>query len=221
MEGQMKKFLLITAILFTCGFAYSDTKQTNKGFFWQLKSEKATVYIAGTPDIGSEKMYPLPEAVTKAFKTSKCMVVEYNSDQEKQEEIMLQSVYQGGDTVEKHLSEEGLEKLKFTLNGYGYPYANAKTYRIWYLSNLINYLSIKKAGFDFTQRLDLHFHSMLPVEKKTIAFEKAGDMVKSLNSLPDETLEYFLLDSIHNSKDIKKVMDQVLKLWDIWRYRRL
>src|SRR5512143_711517 len=116
----------VLAVLAAPRLAVGQAKPvTIRGLFWEAKSPTTTVYLLGSIHLGSKAMYPLPPAIEAAFSRSQTLLVEVDLNKVDQGKIAAQvmqiGLYQGDDTLLKHVDAATAKKLKTFCTQQGLP----------------------------------------------------------------------------------------------------
>jgi|DewCreStandDraft_4_1066084.scaffolds.fasta_scaffold00022_249 uncharacterized protein YbaP (TraB family) len=191
-----------------------------KHFLWEIKSNKATVYLLGSIHVAKENIYPLDSIIENAFEKSDYLVVEVdlkNLDKAKAQEL---SLYNDGTTLEDHLSKETYAKLKNKFKEYKIHPAFYKKMKPWAALSLLLNAELKDYGYKNALGIDAYF--LNKSKMKTIleleSFEKQINIFDvELKTVIDDFIDYSIKD-IDNSA---KMLDSMFVLWSIGDAERL
>ena len=99
-------FPLIVTSLFGCKREELKRDSTGPGL-WEITVGENKSYLFGSIHVGSDDLYPLPQAVEEAFAKSKTFVIEANLASISQLHLMTflecNGIYPDGDRLENHL----------------------------------------------------------------------------------------------------------------------
>ena len=131
MTTLRKSLLTLPVVLVFLGGSLLPSAAQHKpvrGLFWKASSPTNTVYLLGSVHLGTKDMYPLPDYMEKAFQRSTTLVVEVNLnaiDKAAQEKIgryvAANGIYQGDDTLWKHISKTTQEDARTFCSANGIP----------------------------------------------------------------------------------------------------
>jgi len=191
-----------------------------KCLMWKAVSGTNVVYLLGSIHLGSKKMYPLPKPIEDAYSRSKVLVVEVDITKVDTAEAMSfvseKGMYQGGDTLWKHLSPETTGKVKAFGAKYGMDDSVLGMLKPWLVSVELEVLPMQKAGMDLKLGIDKYFldRASSPKTPKTVVqLETADFQLKLLSSLPENLSDEYLSYSLGESSNSLEEDSKLEKLW--------
>lgn len=210
---MVKRFTLILFILTISAFAYN--KETRQGFFWKVKSKKATVYLLGSIHVGNKSMYPLPEKIESAYNRSDVVVTETPFSEESNVNVLKKLTYPNNETIQDHLSEKTYKRLKVFMEKEGLPLLMLKRFKVWYIAFLTQYGAFQKIGYSLQWGIDYYFvQKALKDKKKMQSIESVLDIDALFSSFSDEINEKLLNYFLDDTKEIKKTITDLYTYWN-------
>ena len=176
------------------------------------------IYLLGTIHVGREDMYPMSDAVEKAFEEADVLAVELDmvsimSDVTQLLKYSSLMVYGLDDDITNHISEEtyrlGIEKL-------GYPEFLLKRMRpiAWY--SLAEEYSYGQAGLSSDWGVDYQLLSRAKAAGKAIEeTETLEAQMETLLNLPEEVMDEEIRLILENPEESAKSIKMLVKLWQI------
>jgi uncharacterized protein len=220
MRYNMKKKNLIW-ILFLFVFnnflnaekSFYDIKELSN-FFWEVKSDSATVYLLGSVHIAKEDIYPLPPIIEKSFKESDTLVIEVDINNVNPMIILQKAMYQDDRTLESELSNETYKKLIMLLEKYNIPELAYNKMKPWMAVTTVLLLQLKENGFEQSLGIERYFLEKAQGIKEILQLETAEEQLNLLDSglsgLQEEFVKYSFLEQ-------ENMMSQVDTMMDFWK----
>lgn len=211
--------LAATLALLVPALAQENEKQ-EKRLFWQVTGDKGTIWLLGSIHIGSEDMYPLPPEIEKAYKASDALVVEADADtsdpavaQKIQSLVLSKGMYKD-DSVDEHLSESDLKKLKDYCEKQSVPFEMLKGMKPWLIALQLEGVAFQKMGLDQSLGIDRHFLKKAHKKgKKVIELESAESQIAIFTDMEEELQGKFLMSTIEEQEQGKKRLDAMFDAW--------
>src|SRR5215210_7043733 len=130
-DMRAQTVIMLVAVALLCGFARArDTQpqaKTDRLFLWRVSSKVNTVYLLGSIHVATEDFYPLPDEVESAWKESKVLVVEVDLTKvdagDMQAALVDRGMYEGNDSLARHVPKATLEKVRTYFSRKGLPAA--------------------------------------------------------------------------------------------------
>jgi uncharacterized protein YbaP (TraB family) len=197
-----------------------DTKTGSPLFLWKVTAEGGgEAWLFGSIHAGTKEMYPLADAIEKAFAGSKKLVVE--ADIEKidpasvQALIFTKGMYPEGDSLSKHLKPETIQILRGVVAKSGLPFEALERMKPWLVGVMLSAMTIDSAGMDPALGLDMHFHKAARAgNKEVVELEGAEQQLDMIISMADAEQEANLVASLAESD---KSVDQLTMLVNAWK----
>src|SRR5690606_12762572 len=130
------------------------------GLAWQASRGQRHLFLVGSLHVGTEGLYPLPQAITDAFDEADVLVAEIDLFAAKRPEniaLMTQSAsYGAGETLDQHLRPEVRELFRKSPLAARFGPA-AQNLRPWFLSVAATMQTLESAGYLSSLGIDQHF----------------------------------------------------------------
>ncbi|ERI93840.1 GumN protein [Clostridiales bacterium oral taxon 876 str. F0540] len=186
-----------------------------KGCIWEIKNDKATVYLFGSIHIAQKDMYPFEKTVEDAFRSSNNLVVEVDANRSADtNKLQSKMLYSKNDDVYNHISKEGKEKLDTFAKELGMDMNNLKKMKLWVIESTIMQAQLKKSGYSSEAGVDSYFLNEAQNRKKILELESVDFQLDMLNSFTDEQQEKLFFSDI---KYLSESDDNFKKLYDAYK----
>lgn len=218
----MKKriFLTLLAVAFCfASLAFATDTRPEKTFCWKITSKNTTVYLLGSIHLCKPEIYPLDQALTKAYEESKCLVMEADIDPEKsnlsmQDFMMKKGIYTDGSTIEDHLSKDDYKELKDFCEKAEVNLAQLGMLRPWLLTQQLVNMELAKLGFVAEASLDKHFYERAKKDKKPVKeLESMAYQLELLSSFSEKIQEVLLMNTIKDFGNLESLFKKIMKAW--------
>jgi len=206
-------FLSIFAVvLFSSTHIQADN---NKPDLWKVSKNGNVSYLFGSIHLGSPDMYPLSDAVKKAYESSQHLVVEIDlkpGDELKMAPLIQKYGLNLSTPLEKRLSKDVLAIYKKACTERALPCAQFAPYKAWLLSVQLSVQQMIQMGYKEKLGIDKHFLELAHNSKKNvIALETAGSQIKIVGGFDKQQQELMLVQSLQ-AKD-----EDYVGLFDAWK----
>ncbi len=206
------KYLIINILLLSTTHLLSDNGQPD---LWQVEKDGNISYLFGSIHLGSDDMYPLSEAVYKAYTSTDHLMVEIDLKPEDGAKILPLIQKYGFDAtvpLEKRLSPEGLALYKQACLKKSLPCQQFSTYQAWFLSVKLSLMSMQQLGYRDDLGIDKHFLAKAhQSNRNVISLETAESQFKLLGGFDQQQQESMLLQSLQMTKE------DFVGLFDAWK----
>jgi len=201
MKHRSIKALVATFGMLLASVLFADN---GKPDLWKIQKNGTTSYLFGSIHMGSEDMYPLSDAVQKAYASTKHLVVEI--DIIPGEEMKLMPLIQKHGLnmtvpLEKRLSTSGLAIYQKACKEQALPCAQFAPYRGWMVSAQLSVMQMQKLGYKENLGIDKHFLSLARKAKKSIISLETPELQFSLLGGFDQALQELMLIQTLQAKD--------------------
>jgi uncharacterized protein YbaP (TraB family) len=214
-------FPIIAATLFLLSLTplAAQAKVENRPTLFKLRTEKTVMYFFGSVHIGRSDMYPLPEAVQKAFAASDNLVVEADILDAVPGEVMSlyrnKLSYRSPDSLDRHLDAEHLDKLQKALGRFGLPYERIAAFKPILVDSILSEYGAANLGYSPRDGIDLFFMRAAKEKKKRVLeLETLAEQVEALGRIPEQAQIQLLAASLDELDTMK---DDLLALIEAWR----
>lgn len=205
--------LLLIVILSGAGLNAQDNK-ANKHFLWEVKSDSATVYLFGSIHMGKKELYPLDSIIERSFGHSDALVMELDISNADQGEMLSALTFQDSTTIEDHISDTTLKKLKDFLQQKMMPYPFVKNFKPEFLFLTVTGMEYMKLGYLPKYGLEMHFMDQLG-QREILELETVEDQLAALsvdtNEMSMDLYVQYSIDEFENS------LEQIEDLFAAWK----
>lgn len=186
-----------------------------KELIWEIKKDKATVYLFGSIPTDKKDLYPFDKTIEDAFNNSDNLVVETiwsankgtNNDESK-------VMYPENDDIYNHISKEEKEKLDACAKEVGMDMETLKKMKPNMVVSTIVIAQLQKLGCCMDYNVDMYFQNKAKGNKKTLEQEGSEFLGKLLDSISEKELNNVLLDNI---KDLKQLGNEFNKSYEAYK----
>ncbi|MGE5237179.1 MAG: TraB/GumN family protein [Chloroflexota bacterium] len=190
--------------------------EPGKHFLWKVQSSSGTAYLLGSLHFLRRDAYPLPRSIEDAFDSSEILVVEANINDLSRVDVaklLERAFYEGGDSLERHLSKETYDAARRRLEDNGLPPQLVNRQKPWYAALTLTSLELMKMGFDPNYGIDSYFLTRAGGRMKIVELESIDFQVDLLSGFSDREQELFLKYSISDLDLIRSEADTLLRVW--------
>jgi uncharacterized protein YbaP (TraB family) len=210
----MKKHYLLF-LFFISAAAYAEN---DKAFFWQLKSDRATVYLMGSIHFADKSFYPLRKEIEAAFKKSETLVVELDInkiDHNAYNRLLVEKgIYKDGSTIKDVISEKTWLQLEQRLAQLNISYEDIKSYKPGILVLTLTAMQVMQMGFDPGLGIDAYFLNKAAPDvsaKKIIELETLQQQVNLFLDVSNG--ELLLRESLYSLDESESMMGEMVRYW--------
>ena len=205
------------SLLFACIlFAASAQAVNDRGLFWKVQSESATVYLLGSIHYADESFYPLRAAIEQAFFDADHLVVEINIDENKADRyrqlIREKGSYQGDKTIRDEISNETYRQLEYRLNRLGLPVDMVAKQKPGVMVLTLTAVQVMKMGFMPDLGIDAYFiRGAARTNKNIIELETVEDQLDVFLNIADGDL--LLREALVSMYEAERMMMDMIYCW--------
>jgi uncharacterized protein YbaP (TraB family) len=184
-------------------------------FGWTVKSPTATVHLVGSIHLAKPDLYPLNPKIEAAFGQSQALVVEVDVGRQADlaQQMMVKAAYPAGDTIDKHVSAELLQRADAQLGKSGLGLVMLAQFKPWLIAQTVLLMELQRLGFSPTHGIDMYFLQKARGNKKILELETADSQIDLLNSFSDKEQELFLLYTLNDLENIEKNLNEIIDSW--------
>jgi len=185
------------AVLFGLAGLPSRSAAADVSSVWQVKSETATIFFAGSVPFLREQDQPLPPQFAQAYKASARVLFEVDpkesKDEARSQDVIKMGMFTDGGSIRDALSKKAYNELGEFLASTGAPRVAMDQFRPWFAAIIISMTELIKQG----ARPDLGVGEVIEgwaVEdgKPVSGIEPLNVELELLKSLPKEAHEHML-----------------------------
>lgn len=208
-------FKLFALFLLVSGSLICKDKATEKHFLWEVKSDKATVFLLGSVHLASEEIYPLADVIMKSYSKSHNVVFEVDMNDINPMEFLKKAFYQDDKTLEKSVKPETYKKLKESFSKFNMKESEYEKMKPWFAAMTLTNLEQSKNGFKAQFGIDMFFMKKAKDDRKKVLQLESAEMQinlldEGLGDMQDEFVEYTLNDM---DTTVSNQMNNLLEIW--------
>ena len=211
----MKIYVLILSSFLIIANAHAEN---DKAFFWQVNSDRATVYLMGSIHFADKSFYPLRKEIKDVFEKSKTLVVELDInkiDRNAYNRLLLEKgIYKDGSTIKDVISEKTWLQLEQRLKLLNISYDDIKSYKPGILVLTLTAMQVMQMGFDPGLGIDAYFLNKATSDvsaKKIIELETLGQQVNLFLNVANG--ELLLKESLYSLDESESMMGEMVRYW--------
>lgn len=210
----MKKYYLF----FLFFISVTAHAENDRAFFWQVKSDKATVYLLGSIHFADKSFYPIRKEIEEGYKNSDTLVVELDInkiDHNAYNRLLVEKgIYKDGSTIKDVISEGTWQQLDQRLRQLDISYDDVKNYKPGILVLTLTSMQVMQMGFSPELGIDAHFlkkASSASSAKNIIELETLSQQMSLFLDIPDGNL--LLKESLHSLDESEAMMADMVRYW--------
>ncbi len=214
--------MMLTALLaFALGgqaFSAEPGKTAAANPLWVVEKGDAKVYLFGAIHLMSEKSYPLPAAIERAYKQSAEIVFEADmralNRPDTQVRLTQSGTYPAGQTLRDSVSPATYERVTARFAAAGLPAERMNRYRPWFCGITLTMLEIRRLGYDLQHGAEQRFFARALQDGKRIAsFESLDENFAVFTGLSPDEDEETLLQTLDDLDMAKRDAEKLRNAW--------
>ncbi len=190
-----------------------------KSILYKVSSQNSTVYVLGSIHLAKPELYPLDQAIEKAYAASDALIVELDpgsphSLKIMQDVMMQEGLYPPGKSLKSELTPETYKMLEVYLQQTGLSLEIMEPMRPWTVMLQLSVMEMMRLGYTPELGIDNHFLQLAKHDKKRVleiesAEEQMALLSKNDKAFQDLMLRY-TLESMHETEPL---LDQMFISW--------
>ena len=212
----MKKIFAAILALAVALFAVCAAAESSPLLYRVTDGDGHTVYLLGTIHIGSEDMYPLSDAVNRAYEEAEILAVEADIVALQQDlgavmAMSLALMYGPGDDATQHMTQQNYELAVKMLD---YPEILLRRMRPAAWLSLAEEKIYREAGLSEEYGVDMHLLTRAHQDGKQIdELEGVDSQLDVLIGMPDRIAEIQLMSELTFSFLIAETYNALFEAW--------
>jgi uncharacterized protein YbaP (TraB family) len=210
--------LVFVVLLFNASTnAQNKDMSGGKGLLWRVRSQTSTIYILGSIHYLRKDNYPLNSKIEDAFNKSSVLAVEAdvnNVDMNELGSLMTRAIYEGDDSLDKHVSTETLDLLTKESNRLGLMPDIFMKQRPWFIAMSLEAFELMKMGYDPDYGIDKHFLNEAGGKKRIVELESISSQIDLMAGFSDSEQEALLFYTLKDMDKIEKMIDTIVAAWN-------
>ncbi len=224
---KLSRLLIVSLFLIfisICIYPFSSYSQSQKNFLWRLQAKNSTIYLLGSIHLLKQDVYPLSRTIESAFDASDFLAVEADIGDISRlniTQVLNKAIYQGGDSLEKHISSDAIAVVRKEAERLGLPFELIKMQKPWLLALTMESLELMKAGYDPEYGIDKHFLNKAQGKQKILELESFDYQINLLSGFSDTEQELFLLYALKDLDLLTREVDKLIVAWKTGNVRAM
>lgn len=218
MRKDIRRLSLFFVPLFViiCIYPFSLSAESQKNFLWRVQAKNSTIYLLGSIHLLKQDIYPLSRIIESSFDKSDFLAVEANIGDISRidmSQVLKKAIYQGGDSLENHISRDTLAVVQKGAERLGLPLGHIKMQKPWFLAMIMESMELMKAGYNPEYGIDKHFLAKAQGRKKILELESFDYQIDLLSGFSDTEQELFLLFALKDLDTLTREVDKLVGAW--------
>lgn len=193
---------------------------------WEIKTNAAELWLLGSVHVARPDLYPLPEAMTRAFHEATTLVFEVDTSRESPDVIAASMSTRGrfpqGETLAGVLQPETRKVLSAWLASRGIPLDRVAGVRPWLLSLNLQMAEFERLGYRPDLGIDRHFHQLAIRSRKSIEqLETIKEQIDLLANNPPAVQDMELRATVETLGKTGDLASQMMTAWRMGQADRL
>jgi uncharacterized protein len=184
-----------------------------ESLFWKIEKGDAVIYLLGSIHMAAPDFYPFPERVEEAFQQSDCLVLEVNTDDLDQMEMVKliseHGLFRDGRKLSDVVPEKLYAALKAEFTRNKMDLASFEPMQPWMVGITLTALQVAKIGFQAEHGVDAYFLRNRG-EREVLELETAAEQLSLFSGLDIDLQVMMLEDSL---RDLEKSLDQIREMF--------
>ena len=215
-KNSHKKTIIITAIIIIIANYISYSKDNSPKFFWEIRSNTATVYLLGSIHIGKESYYPMADVIEDAYKKSNYLVGEIDMENVTIDDLMSKALFTGSGNLKSTLKQENYLFLKHFFDSVGLMPTMYDRFKPWYAIVMYQGLNINTEN-DISNEygVDLYFQNKARMDSLPILeIETVADQIYYLMKLGDYADDIIEMERESTGNQGNIEMQNLMDAWE-------
>jgi len=190
-----------------------------KSLLYKVSSKESTVYILGSIHLAKPELYPLDEAITKAYEKSDVLVVEVDPSSEESismmKEVMLDSgIYPPDMSLQMQLSEKTYSSLITYAKKGGFSIDEIQRMRPWVVMLQLTMAEMIRLGYSPELGIDKYFLDKARADKKSVVeLETAAEQMALLSKDDEAFQDKLLLYTLESMIELEPLLMTMFVSW--------
>lgn len=221
----MRLQLLVPWIL-CLGVSFPSQVTAHPISLWEIKTNSAHLFLLGSVHVARPDLYPLPQAMTRAFDEATTVVFEVDMTQESPADVAKSMSARGrfppGQTLAGVLQPETRKALSAWLASRGIPYDRVEWVRPWLLSLNLQLEEFERLGYQPKLGVDQHFRRLAIQSGKSIRqLETVKEQIDLLANNPPAVQDVELRATLETLGTTGDLAGKMMSAWQAGQADRL
>lgn len=185
---------------------------------WRVASDSGVVYLLGSVHALPPDVYPLDSIILRSFDSCSRLALELDLGpsgiQSMQATLMMRGMYTGKKGLADNISPETYALLNSTLKEQGMDARLFARFKPWVVGMLVMSFSLKKAGMEAENGIDLYF-SRLATQRncEIVGLETIDDQIAVFDSMSPALQEEFLREQLLGDTAAVEALKGIVTAW--------
>lgn len=209
---KKSRYIFSLLLVFTLGLEA-------RSLLYKVSSKQSTVYILGSIHLAKAELYPLDEAIVKAYEKSDVLVVEVDPSSEvsvsMMQEVMSDSgMYPPGMSLKTQLSDNTYKSLRSYAKNRGLSIDEMQKMKPWVVMLQLTVTEMMHLGYSPELGIDNYFLDRAKAENKTVAeLETAAEQMALLSKNDDAFQDKLLLYTLESMTELEPLLKKMFASW--------
>jgi uncharacterized protein YbaP (TraB family) len=187
------------------------------GLMWKASLGANTVYLLGSIHLASRDLYPLPDHIERAFRTSSVLVVEVDLnrlDQSKFQGLLAANgLYPREDSLWNHVSPSTRKLVTIFCERQGLQAESFARMKPWLAAFATAFLPVRAMQPDWVPGVDKYFLDKASNGIRVEPLESAEYQLRLVSTMPERQQERSLRAAVKNAGQIGEDFTRLQTLW--------
>ncbi|HLU07725.1 MAG TPA: TraB/GumN family protein [Woeseiaceae bacterium] len=184
---------------------------------WQLDGHNNRVYLLGSVHLLRADDHPLPSVIDETYEDAEKVIMELDMDDvdpvEAQSLLTELGLIQDDRSLSDLMGPEYAEAAALATSA-DIPLSMLVKSEPWLAAITVEQLMLSRIGFNPLYGIEHHFMEKAEAdEKEILGLETVEEQLRFLDSMSIESQRALLLQSLKESVDIQKIMDELVDAW--------
>mgnify|MGYP000356535991 CR=1 FL=1 len=209
---KKSRYIFSLLLIFTLGLE-------GRSLLYKVSSKECTVYILGSIHLAKPELYPLDEAIIKAYEKSDVLVVEVDPSSEvsvsMMQDTMLDSgIYPPGMSLKTQLSEKTYSSLLAYAKKGRISIDEMQRMRPWVVMLQLTVAEMIRLGYLPELGIDKHFLDKARADKKSVVeLETAAEQMALLSKDDEAFQDKLLLYTLESMIELEPLLETMFVDW--------
>ncbi|HEX5766296.1 MAG TPA: TraB/GumN family protein [Woeseiaceae bacterium] len=185
---------------------------------WQLDGHANSVYLLGSVHLLRADDHPLPSVIDEAYEDAEKVIMELDMDDidpvEAQSLLTELGLIHDDRSLSDLMGPEPYAEAAALASSADIPLAMLVKSEPWLAAITVEQLMLSRIGFNPLYGIEHHFMEKAEADgKEILGLETVEEQLKFLDSMSLESQRALLLQSLKESVDIRKIMDELVDAW--------
>jgi uncharacterized protein len=185
---------------------------------WQLDGHSNSVYLLGSVHLLRADDHPLPSVIDEAYEDAGKVIMELDMDDidpvQAQSLLTELGLIHDDRSLSDLMGPEPYAEAAALASSADIPLAMLVKSEPWLAAITVEQLMLSRIGFNPLYGIEHHFMEKAGAdEKEILGLETVEEQLRFLDSMSLESQRALLLQSLKESVDIQKIMDELVEAW--------